>query len=86
MESKSKKDLMFRLLQLEQQFESYCALYEEELAEINDSLRQLREDILRLGRDLEPEPNEDILGASADGKVLRRDASDSGSLSNDLSV
>jgi hypothetical protein len=36
-----------RLLELEQKFESYCTIHEEELKEIKTILDQLREDILR---------------------------------------
>jgi len=84
MKSKSTKDLMFRLLQLEQRFESYTALYEEELAEIKDNLRQLREDILELGRDLEAESDEENLVKSSDGNRVQSDTLSNSS--NDLSV
>jgi hypothetical protein len=36
-----------RLLELEQKFESYCTIHEEELKEIKTILDQLREDILK---------------------------------------
>ena len=75
---------MFRLLQLEQRFESYTALYEEELAEIKDNLRQLREDILELGRDLEAESDEENLVKSSDGNRVQSDTLSNSS--NDLSV
>ncbi len=84
MESKSAKDLMFRLLQLEQRFESYSALYEEELAEIKDNLRRLREDILELGRDLEAELDVENLPASSDGNKMQSDVVSNSP--NDLSV
>ena len=84
MKSKSTKDLMFRLLQLEQRFESYTALYEEELAEIKDNLRQLREDILELGRDLEAESDEENLVKSSDGNRVQSDTLSNSP--NDLSV
>ncbi len=35
-----------RLLELEQKFESYCTIHDEELKEIKTTLDQLREDIL----------------------------------------
>jgi hypothetical protein len=35
-----------QLLELEQKFESYCAINEEELKQIKMTLEQLREDIL----------------------------------------
>lgn len=55
--SENLADLMVRLLQLEQRFESYFKLYEEELGEIKDTLRSLREDVLRLAQ--VPEENPD---------------------------
>lgn len=39
--------LEFRLLELEQKFESYRAIHQQELNEIKKTLDQLREDILR---------------------------------------
>ena len=39
--------LATRLLELEQKFESYRTIHEEELREIKATLDQLREDILR---------------------------------------
>lgn len=84
MESKSAKDLMFRLLQLEQRFESYTALYEEELAEIKHNLRHLREDILGLSRNLEAEPDVENLETSSDGNRAQGDTLNNSS--NDLSV
>jgi hypothetical protein len=56
--SKNLADLMVRLLQLEQRFESYFKLYEEELGEIKDTLQSLREDVLRLAQQT-PEENPD---------------------------
>lgn len=84
MESKSAKDLMFRLLQLEQRFESYTALYEEELSEIKHNLRQLREDILGLSRDLDAELDMKDLVTSSDGNKGQSDMVNNSS--NDLSV
>ncbi len=52
MESRPTKDLALRLLELEQRFEAYCMLHEEELAEIRSVLLQLREDLLKASRDL----------------------------------
>jgi phage shock protein A len=43
--------LATRLLELEQKFESYCSIHEEELKEIKTTLDQLREDILRNEQD-----------------------------------
>ena len=38
--------LALRLLRLEQRFQSYCVLHDEELREIREALRHLREDLL----------------------------------------
>ncbi len=46
-------DAALRLLELEQRFESYCILHEEELREIKATLSQLRKDILELHREME---------------------------------
>ena len=43
--------LAMRLLELEQKFESYCSIHDEELKEIKTTLDQLREDILRNEQD-----------------------------------
>lgn len=43
--------LAMRLLELEQKFESYCSIHEEELKEIKTTLDQLREDILKIEQD-----------------------------------
>jgi len=53
MESKSVNGIALRLLELEQRFDSFCALYEDELREMRVALRRLREDILSLQRDVE---------------------------------
>jgi hypothetical protein len=50
MESEAAAKLAMRLLELEQRFESYCALHEEELKEIQCTLNQLRADILSVQR------------------------------------
>ena len=50
MQSVDIDDLAFQLLELEQKLDSYAALYEEELVEIEDALHQLRKDILTLQR------------------------------------
>jgi hypothetical protein len=44
MEAKAVSSIALRLLQIEQRFESYCTLYEEELREIKVALNQLREE------------------------------------------
>ena len=53
MEEKAVSGIALRLLQIEQRFESYCTLHEEELREIKATLDQLREDVLALHRSLE---------------------------------
>ena len=53
MESKSVSGIALRLLELEQKFDSFCALYEDELREMQVALRRLREDLLSLQRDVE---------------------------------
>ncbi len=53
-EPTSLEGLALRLLRLEQRFQSYCALHEEELREIHEALRHLREDLLALAS-AEPE-------------------------------
>ena len=78
MESKAINDISLRLLELEQRFESYCTLHEEELREIKVTLKQLREDILRLGRDLETDQDEGAAAAGRDG-VSMESASESSS-------
>jgi hypothetical protein len=50
MESEAASVLALRLLELEQRFESYCALHDEELKEIQSTLNQLRADILSVKR------------------------------------
>jgi hypothetical protein len=55
MESEAMNDIAFRLLELEQRFEAYCTLYEEELRDIEAKLRELREDALRIRQGSKPE-------------------------------
>ncbi|RPI54516.1 MAG: hypothetical protein EHM56_06165 [Chloroflexi bacterium] len=50
MDAKAATALPLRLLELEQRFESYCTLHEEELKEIRSTLNQLRADMLALSR------------------------------------
>ncbi|HSJ54620.1 MAG TPA: hypothetical protein VLC52_12850 [Anaerolineae bacterium] len=52
MDAKAATALAMRLLELEQRFESYCTLHEEELKEIRSTLNQLRADMLALSRTL----------------------------------
>jgi len=46
------RTLALRLLELEQRFESYCTLHDEELKEIRSTLKHLRADMLALSRTL----------------------------------
>ena len=75
-------DVALRLLELEQRFEAYCTLHEEELREIKATLNQLREDTLRLHRDLETDQGqgEDDHVVVPDDDVSREDASESASV------
>ncbi len=50
MKSNEQLDIMVRLLQLEQRFESYSRLYDEEMDEIKGTLLRLREDVLKLAQ------------------------------------
>lgn len=52
MDAKTASALGLRLLELEQRFESYCTLHEEELKEIRSTLKQLRAEMLALSRDV----------------------------------
>ena len=61
MESKTVSSVALRLLQIEQRFESYCTLYEEELREIKVALNQLREDVLKLQRSVETDGRYDFV-------------------------
>jgi len=49
------QSLAMRLLELQQRFESYVALHEEELEEIKAMFRQMRRDILLLNQPPESE-------------------------------
>jgi hypothetical protein len=84
MEPKVAKDIPFRLLELEQRFESYCTLHEEELAEIKETLRCLREDVLRLVRDLGTHLDGDGLGTTPESNLPRADTS--GNIHDELSL
>jgi hypothetical protein len=77
MESRTANDIALRLLELEQRFESYCALHEEELREIQATLNQLREDILRLGRGPETDLEEDDLAVVPGDDVSGEDTRES---------
>ena len=61
MEAKTVSSIALRLLQIEQRFESYCTLYEEELREIKVALNQLREDVLKLHRSVEADGRYDFV-------------------------
>ena len=55
MDAKTASALALRLLEMEQRFESYCTLHEEELKEIRSTLNQLRTEVLAWSRTL-PSP------------------------------
>jgi hypothetical protein len=40
------EEIMLRLLELEQRFDSYCGLYEEELTQLRTDIRELRQGLL----------------------------------------
>ena len=82
MDAKAVNDIALRLLELEQRFEAYCTLHEEELREIKATLNQLREDILRRHRDLETDQGQGKDGhvAVPDDDVSREDAPESTSV------
>jgi hypothetical protein len=67
-------DIALRLLELEQRFESYCSLHEEELREIKATLSQLRKDVLGLNQDLEVGQEEDGPGVAVDDDDSREGA------------
>lgn len=60
--------LAMRLLELQQRFEAYVALHEEELREIKVTLKELRKDLLQLSRNGGIEP---IAGDGRDGRGER---------------
>ena len=70
MKSNEQLDILVRLLQLEQRFESYSRLYDDEMEEIRETLLRLREDILKLAQ--APEENlavvEELLQTDGDGQ------------------
>jgi len=47
--------LALRLIDLQQRFESYVILHEEELREIKATLSEMRRDVIRLSRAPEPQ-------------------------------
>jgi hypothetical protein len=71
---KAMGDIAVRLLELEQRFESYCSLHEEELREIKATLNQLRKDILGPNQDLGVGQEEDALGVAMDDDDSREGA------------
>lgn len=58
----SMEDLALRLLRLEQRFQSYCALHEEELREIQEALHHLREELLAQASSRAERPGEEEAG------------------------
>lgn len=69
MKSNEKLDILVRLLQLEQRFESYARLYDEEMDEIRGTLLRLREDVLKLAQASEENPaaNKELLQTDGHG-------------------
>ena len=67
-------DIALRLLELEQRFESYCSLHEEELREIRATLSQLRKDILGPSQGLDVGQEEDDLRVAVDDDDSREGA------------
>lgn len=59
--------LALRLLKLEQKLDSYATLYEEELADIESALSQLRQDLLTLQRERPSERTPVGPGGRSDG-------------------
>jgi len=51
------QEIMLRLLKLEQRFDSYCGLYEDELTQLRTDIRDLRQGLLA-----------NLQAASRDGK------------------
>ena len=56
MEPMKVDDLSLRLLKLQQRFDSYCALHDEDLAEIRQTLQQLRAELHSYSHGLGSEP------------------------------
>ena len=73
MEPGTLENLMVRLLELEQRFDSYYALHETELEEIKAAMSQLRGNILGLSRELDTE-----LGKSASAPARPGESSEGG--------
>ena len=67
-------DIALRLLELEQRFESYCSLHEEELREIKATLSQLRKDILEPSQGLDVGQEEDDPRVAVDDDDSREGA------------
>lgn len=69
MDSNGAQLLAMRLLELQQRFEAYVALHEEELEETRITLKELRKDLLQLSRsarmEVEGEADGDRQGAGA---------------------
>lgn len=85
MNRKDLGDLLVRLLQLEQRFESYSRLYEEEMGEIRETLLHLREDVLRLAQSSEEKPKAGDERSSGDGHNPK-DETSLDYFSNDMSI
>lgn len=76
MDMETVNDIALRLLELEQRFESYCALHEEELREIKAILDQLRKDTLMLHREQVSDQSAKELISDLDDDASRDDASE----------
>ena len=61
--------LALRLIELQQRFESYVVLHEEELREIKSTLSEMRRDVLHLSQAPGPQsqPRDGSTGAPMDG-------------------
>lgn len=70
MKSNEQLDILVRLLQLEQRFESYSRLYDEEMEEIRETLLRLREDVLKLAQASEEDlaVDEELLQTDGEGQ------------------
>lgn len=71
--------LAMRLLELQQRFEAYVALHEEELEEIKVTLKELRKDLLQLTRNAR-----EGAGGQADSDRQSEEGSSSGSMRDTL--
>ncbi len=80
MKEKSASNIALRLLQIEQRFESYCTLHEEELREIRSTLNQLREEVLELQRSVETGDDNPGFATVSEVESSEREQEDSSAL------